>query len=85
MVIRDRALTFSYIRDKVWQRINYESIKFLLKASHVVMIKSILQAISSYFMNNFFWRGHGVRIIGESVGCHGRNYQCIRFMVAWDL
>lgn len=75
MVGRDRASTFSYIKDRVWKCISPCSSKCLSKAGHEVMIKSVLQAIPSYVMSifllpslllttiermmNSFWWGHG--------------------------
>lgn len=53
MVGRDRASTFSYIKDRVWQRISPWSSKCLSKAGREVMIKSVLQAIPSYVMSIF--------------------------------
>jgi len=44
---------FAYIKDRVWQTINSWSSKFLSKAGREVMIKSVLQAISSYIMSIF--------------------------------
>jgi ribonuclease HI len=75
MIGRDRTATFAYIKDRVWQRINSWSSKWLSKAGREVMIKSVLQAIPSYVMSlfqlpttliasiermmNSFWWGHG--------------------------
>jgi len=75
MIGRDRKAIFAYIKDRVWQKINSWSGKCLSKAGHEVMIKSVLQAITSYMMSifqlpttllesiekrmNSFWCGHG--------------------------
>lgn len=75
MIGRDRTATFAYIKDRVWQRINSWSSKYLSKVGREVMIKSVLQAIPSYVMSlfqlpttlittiermmNLFWWGHG--------------------------
>ena len=75
MIGRDRNSTFAYIKDRVWQKINFWSSKCLSKAGREVMIKSVLQAITSYVMSifqlsttlintiekmiNSFWWGHG--------------------------
>jgi len=75
MIGRDRKATFSYIKDRVWQKINSWSGKCLSKAGREVMIKSVLQAIPSYVMSifqlpttlldsiekmmNSFWWGYG--------------------------
>jgi hypothetical protein len=74
MVGRDRNLKFSYIKDRVWNLINFWSIKCLSQVGHEVMIKSGLQDIPSYVMRifqspmslittierkmNSFWWGH---------------------------
>jgi len=47
MIGRDRNATFAYIKDRVLEKVNSWSDKFLSKAGHEVMIKSILQAIPS--------------------------------------
>jgi len=75
MVGRDRNATFSYIKDRVWQKINSWSSKCLSKSGREVMIKYVLHAIPSYVMSifqltttlidtiekmmNSFWWGHG--------------------------
>jgi len=76
MIGRDRNATFAYIKDCVWQKINFCSGKCLSKAGREVMIKSVLQATPSYVMSifhlpatlinsikkmmNSFWWGHGI-------------------------
>ena len=75
MVGRSKKAAFSFIKDRVWQKINSWSRKCLSKAGKEVMIKSVLQAIPSYVMSifrlpnsllneiekmmNAFWWGHG--------------------------
>jgi hypothetical protein len=75
MIGRNKQATFNFIKDRVWQKINYWSSKCLSKAGREVMIKSVLQAIPSYVMSifllpsslidaiekmlNAFWWGHG--------------------------
>lgn len=75
MIGRNRTAVFSYVKDRVWQKINTWSSKCLSKAGREVMIKSVLQAIPSYIMSifmlpsniistiekmmNAFWWGHG--------------------------
>jgi hypothetical protein len=75
MVGRSKKATFSFIKDRVWQKISSWSSKCLSKAGREVMIKSVLQAIPSYVMSifrlpnslldeiekmmNAFWWGHG--------------------------
>jgi len=53
MIGRDRNATFSYIKDRVWHKINSWSGKCLSKAGCVVMVKSVLHAIPSYVMSIF--------------------------------
>jgi len=75
MVRHSKKATFSFIKDRVWQKISSRSSKCLSKAGREVMIKSVLQAIPSYVMSifrlpntfldeiekmmNAFWWGHG--------------------------
>jgi len=54
MIGRNKQATFSFIKDKVWQKINFWSSKCLSKAGKEVMIKSVLQSILSYVMSIFF-------------------------------
>jgi len=88
MISRDRNATFSYIKDRVWQKINSWSGKCLSKAGREVMIKSVLQAIPSYVMSisqlpttlidsiekmmNSFWWGHGRK---THRGIHWMNWE----------
>lgn len=53
MIGRNRTTVFSYIKDRVWQKINTWSSKCHSKAGREVMIKSVLQAIPSYIMSIF--------------------------------
>jgi len=53
MIGRDRKATFGYIKDRVWHKIISWSGKCLSKAGREVVIKSVLQAISSYVMSIF--------------------------------
>ncbi|XP_039687081.1 uncharacterized protein [Medicago truncatula] len=75
MVGRDCNATFSYIKYRVWKKINSWSSNCLSKAVREVVIKSVLQAIPLYVMSifqlpatlidtiekmmNSFWWGHG--------------------------
>jgi len=75
MIGRGRTAVFSYLKDRVWQKINSWSSKFLSKVGHEVMIKSVLQDIPWYVisifllpislistiekMMNSFWWRHG--------------------------
>lgn len=74
MVGRNRYRTFETIKDKVWHRINNWKNLFLSQASKEILLKSVIQAISTYPMSMFklsritckdidsqmskFWWGH---------------------------
>lgn len=47
---RKRKATFSFLKDRMWQKINSWNGKFLSKGGKEVLIKSVLQAIPSYYM-----------------------------------
>lgn len=51
IVGRNRKVVFNYIEDKVWRRINSWGSKSLSKARREVLVKSVLQAIPSYYMS----------------------------------
>jgi hypothetical protein len=53
MIGRNKQATFSFIKDRVWQKITSWSSKCLSKAGREVLIKSVLQSISSYVMSIF--------------------------------
>jgi hypothetical protein len=53
MVGRSKKATFSFIKDRVWQRISSWSSKCISKTGREVMIKYLLQAIPSYVMRIF--------------------------------
>jgi len=88
MIGRNNQATFSFIKDRVWQKINSWSSKCLSKARKEVMIKSVLQSILSYIMSifllpstlidsiekmlNAFWWGNG-----------GNNARGIHWL-SWD-
>jgi len=54
MVGRSKEATFGFIKDQILHKINTWSIKCLSKAGREVMIKSVLQSISSYIMSIYF-------------------------------
>lgn len=54
MVGRSKKTTFSFIKDKIWHKINSWSIKCLYKAGRAVIIKYVLQVIMSYVMSILF-------------------------------
>ncbi|GAU37390.1 hypothetical protein TSUD_22640 [Trifolium subterraneum] len=53
MVGRSKKAIFSYIKDRIWRRINSWRGRALSKAGKEIMIKSVLQAIPSYVMSMF--------------------------------
>jgi hypothetical protein len=75
MVGRSKKATFSYVKDRIWRKINSWRGRSLSKAGKDVMIKSVLQSIPSYIMSvylipesiindiekmlNSFWWGGG--------------------------
>ncbi|PNX78963.1 ribonuclease H, partial [Trifolium pratense] len=77
MIGRKKKVIFSYIKDRIWKRINSWRGRALSKAGKEVMIKSVLQAIPSYVMSiyllpestiqeiermiNSFWWGGGAK------------------------
>ncbi|CAJ2668628.1 unnamed protein product [Trifolium pratense] len=83
MVGRSKKAIFSYIKDRIWKRINSWRGRALSKAGKEIMIKSVLQAIPTYVMSMFilpssfiddiekminaFWWGGGN---GNSKGIH---------------
>jgi hypothetical protein len=74
MIGRSKKAIFNFIKERVWKKINSWSSKCLSRASREVLIKSVLQAIPTYFMSiflipstlcdeiekmmNSFWWGH---------------------------
>jgi hypothetical protein len=74
MIGRSRKAIFSFIKDRIWKKINSWSSKCLSKAGREVLNKSVLQSIPTYFMSifqipsslcdeiekmmNSFWWGH---------------------------
>ncbi|XP_058724167.1 uncharacterized mitochondrial protein AtMg00310-like [Vicia villosa] len=75
MIGRSKKAVFSFIKDRIWRRINSWSGRSLSKAGKEVMIKSVLQSIPAYIMSiylipdgvvndiekmlNSFWWGGG--------------------------
>jgi hypothetical protein len=51
MVGRSKKSTFTFVKDRVWKRINSWRGRALSKAGKEVMIKSVLQSIPSYVMS----------------------------------
>ena len=77
MVGRSKKATFTYIKDKIWRKINSWRGRSLSKAGKETMIKSVFQSIPSYIMSiylipqsivndiermlNSFWWGEGTQ------------------------
>jgi hypothetical protein len=75
MIGRSKTATFSFIKDRIWKKINSWKGRALSKAGKEIMIKSVLQSIPSYIMSiyvlpktvvndiekmlNSFWWGGG--------------------------
>lgn len=55
MVRRIKEATFSFIKDRIWHKINPWRRKCLSKVGREVMIKSVLQNIPSYIMSIFLF------------------------------
>ncbi|GAU38215.1 hypothetical protein TSUD_226360 [Trifolium subterraneum] len=53
MAGRSKKTIFSYIKDRIWKRINSWRGRELSKADKEIMVKSVLQAIPSYVMSMF--------------------------------
>ncbi|PNX70556.1 ribonuclease H, partial [Trifolium pratense] len=53
MIGRSKKAIFSYIKDRIWKKVNSWRGRALSKAGKEVMIKSVLQAIPSYVMSMF--------------------------------
>ncbi|GAU29262.1 hypothetical protein TSUD_392120 [Trifolium subterraneum] len=86
MVGRSKKAIFSYIKDRIWKRINSWRGRALSKAGKEIMIKSVLQAIPSYVMSmfilpaslihdiekmiNVFWWRSGSTINNNTKGIH---------------
>ncbi|XVF52726.1 hypothetical protein PTKIN_Ptkin05aG0041600 [Pterospermum kingtungense] len=53
LISRNKKSVFSYLKDKVWQRIQHWRKRPLSKASKEILVKSVGQAIPSFCMNAF--------------------------------
>ncbi|GAU39132.1 hypothetical protein TSUD_23110 [Trifolium subterraneum] len=51
--VGSRKSTFSFIKDRIWKKINSWSSKCLSQAGREILIKSVLQTIPSYIMSIF--------------------------------
>jgi hypothetical protein len=88
MIGRNRTAVFTYVNDRVWQKINSWSSKCLSKAGREVMIKSVLQAIPSYVMSIFLLPSTIITSIEKMMnsfwwGCGGNSNRGIHWM-SWE-
>jgi hypothetical protein len=85
---RNRTAVFSFIKDRVWQKISSWSSRCLSKAGREIMIKSVLQAIPSYIMSLFLLPGNIITTIERMLnsfwwGCGGINNRGIHWL-SWE-
>ena len=88
MIGRNRTTVFSYIKDRVWHKINSWGSRCLSKAGKEIMIKSVLQAIPSYVMSIFKIPNSIVTAIEKMMnsfwwGMSGGNNRGIHWM-SWE-
>ncbi|XP_058741502.1 uncharacterized protein LOC131613882 [Vicia villosa] len=87
MIGRSKKATFSYIKDRIWNRINSWKGRSLSKAGKEIMIKSVLQAIPSYIMTLFIIPASVIQDIERMLNAFwwggGKEGAGIRWM-AWD-
>lgn len=53
LIGRSKKMVFFFMKERVWKRIQSWNSKFLSKAGKAVLIKSVAQAIPSYYMSCF--------------------------------
>ncbi|GAU48907.1 hypothetical protein TSUD_99640 [Trifolium subterraneum] len=90
MVGRSKREIFSYIKDRIWKRINSWRGRALSKAGKEIMIKSVLQAIPSYVMSMFILPASLIDDIEKMInafwwrgGSTNNNTKCIH-RLAWE-
>ncbi|XP_058746447.1 uncharacterized protein LOC131619359 [Vicia villosa] len=88
MIGRSKKAVFSFIKDRIWKRINSWSGRYLSKAGKEVMIKSVLQSIPSYIMSVYLIPDGVVNDIEKMInsfwwGGGSQNNKGIRWL-AWD-
>jgi hypothetical protein len=87
MIGRSKKATFSYIKDKIWRKINSWRGRSLSKAGKEVMVKSVLQAIPSYIMSIYNIPSTTIteieRMFNAFCWVGGTNNKGIRCL-AWD-
>jgi hypothetical protein len=88
MIGRSHKATFSFIKERIWKKLNSWSSKCLSQASREVLIKSVLQSIPLYIMGiflltasviddiekmlNSFWWGHNIT---QAKGIHCTSWE----------
>ncbi|XP_058768347.1 uncharacterized protein LOC131642080 [Vicia villosa] len=87
MIGRSKKAVFSFIKDRIWRRINSWSGRSLSKAGKEVMIKSVLQSIPAYIMSIYLIPDGVVNDIEKMLNSFwwggGRNNKGIRWL-AWE-
>ena len=88
MIGRNKKATFSFIKDRIWQRINLWSSKCLSKAGREVMIKFVLQAIPSYVLSIFLLPSTLFEEIEKMINAlwwgNGGNSNRVIHWLSWD-
>jgi len=87
MIGRSKKATFSFIKDRVWRKINSWNGRALSRDGKEVMLKSVIQAIPSYIMSLYLIPSSIIdeieRMMNSSWWGGGGNHKGIRWM-AWD-
>jgi ribonuclease HI len=87
MIGRKKKDVFSYIKDRIWRRINSWRGRALSRAGKEIMIKSVLQAIPSYVMGVYLLPDSTIKDIERMMNSFwwggGANHKGIRWL-AWD-
>ncbi|MCH89306.1 RNA-directed DNA polymerase (Reverse transcriptase), partial [Trifolium medium] len=87
MIGRKKKDVFAYLKDRIWKRINSWRGRALSRAGKEVMIKSVLQAISSYVMSIYLLPDSTIKDIERMTNSFwwggGANNKGIRWL-AWD-
>ncbi|KAK2374463.1 hypothetical protein QL285_075423 [Trifolium repens] len=80
MIGRSKKATFSYIKDRIWKRMNSWRGRALSKAGKEIMIKSVLQAIPSYVMT---WER--LACPKDKGGLGFRNFEAFNMWLWWRI
>lgn len=85
MIGRSKKETFSFIKDRIWKRINFWKCKMLSRVGKEVMIKSVLQVIPFYVMSLFILPNSTLKDIEKILNSFwwggGNNNKGIRWLV----